>query len=190
MTQLLKVNFARRVTLDVVTRGRILLVTGHAGDRVIQDDYGGIALIVRNICKAGHTGMHESGIADDSDRLILALLAEGLVKAVDGADGSAHAQGHIHGAQRSNRTQSIASDISQNGDIVLLQGVKQTSVRTSGAHNGGSDGQGLIQSDKLCALAGQLLGNHVLGVFSLHGEDILAGHLEPKCLAVVFDNRV
>ena len=165
-------------------------MTGHAGDGVVQNNHSGIALVIGNVCKAGHAGVHKGGVTDDGNRLSLALLAQRLVKAVNGADRSTHTKCHIHRTQRSNCTQGITADITQNSHLILLQCIEQTSMRTSGAHHGRSHRQGLIQLAVGGSLPLQLLRDHILGVLSLHGEHVLTGDLKSKSLTVVLDNRI
>ena len=98
LAECLEVDLTCGVALDVVTGGGVLLMARHAGDGVVQNDHGGVALVVSNVCKTGHAGMHEGGVADDCHGLALALLAQCLIKAVEGADGCAHAKRHFHGA--------------------------------------------------------------------------------------------
>ena len=94
-------------------------MAGHTGDGVIKDDNRGITLVIRDIGKTSHTGMHESGITDNRNRLSFAFLAERLIKTMNGADGSTHTQGHLHGGQWRNGTQSVASDIAKNRTFIL-----------------------------------------------------------------------
>ena len=49
VAQRLQIDLAGGIAVDVHTRGRVLLVTGHAGDGVIKDDHGGVGFIVSGI---------------------------------------------------------------------------------------------------------------------------------------------
>ena len=60
----LQIDLGAGVTLQVVTGGGVLLMTGHTGNGVIYDNNGSIGLVVSHVDQAGHTGMHEGGIAD------------------------------------------------------------------------------------------------------------------------------
>ena len=59
-----------------------------------------------------------------------------LVHAVERRDGCAHADAGVHHAERSHRAERIAADITADIDLELLEGIEQTSVRTSCAKYG------------------------------------------------------
>ena len=53
--QALQVDLGAGVALEVIAGGRILLVAGHAGDGVVQNDDGGIGLVI------GHVRLRRGG---------------------------------------------------------------------------------------------------------------------------------
>ena len=75
------------LALDVVAGGGVLLMAGHAGDGVVQNDNDGIALVVGDVYQAGDAGMDKGGIADDSHASSSPPRSpRRLVEAVEGGD--------------------------------------------------------------------------------------------------------
>ena len=72
-----------RVALDVEAVGRVVLMTCHACDGVIQNDNSGIACVVRNIYKTCDTRMDKGGVADHCNSLVLIFTLAGNVEAVE-----------------------------------------------------------------------------------------------------------
>ena len=138
MTQALQIYLAGRVAFDRVAGGWILLMTGHAGDRVVQDDDGRIALIIRNVDQSGHARVHKGAVADHTHGFALGLFAAGLVVAVQTRYGRAHAKRHIQRVQRRHRPERITADIAQYGELVLRQNIVHSAVGTAGAHHRGT----------------------------------------------------
>ena len=165
-------------------------MAGHAGDGVVQNDDGGIGLVVGRVDEARDTGVHEGGVPDDGHRPPLALAAAHLVEAVQSGDGRAHADGGVHGSQRSHRAQRVAADIPQNGEVVLFQRVEQPAVRASGAHDRGPGRDGLIQPDAGAVFMGQLCRHFVLTQLVDAGEIRLSGAGQSQIAAIVFDEAV
>ena len=132
--------------------------------------------------------MHEGGVPQDGHGLLLPGLAQGLVEAVGGPDGGPHAQAHLNGVERGARRQGIAADVPQHRHLVLGQGVEDAPVGTSGAHDGGTDGDGLVHLDKGPLLSLQDLGQQGLGVLPDEGEIVLPGDLQAHGPAVVLDD--
>ena len=95
-----QINFGGRIALDVVPGRRVLLMSGHAGDGVVQNDHRGCGVVVHNICKTGHAGMHKRGVTDDTDGFVLILRSARLVEAMHARARSAHADIEIHGIER------------------------------------------------------------------------------------------
>ena len=162
----------------------------HAGDGVVEDDDRGVRLVVGDVRETGHAGVHEGGVADDGNGLSFALLAQGLVEAVDRADGSAHAEGHLDGAQGLDRTQGVAADVAQHRDLVLLKGVEQASVGTSRAHDRRSRGNGFLKAAALRNRLAESLCHQVLGELALDGKQVLAGHFDAELLHKVLDDGI
>ena len=165
-------------------------MAGHAGDGVVQNDHGGVGLVIGNIGKAGHAGVHEGGVTDNGNGSALTLLAQSLVKAVGGGDGRAHAQCHVHGGQRSHRAQRVAADIAQHGALVLAQGVEQAAVGAAGAHDRGAGRNDVLQSLAGMYFTAQTLGHQILRELAQNGQHVLAGHLQTHGPAGVFHDGV
>ena len=102
-----KVDLARRVALDVETGGRVLLMAGHAGYGVVENNNSGIGFVVGNVYKARNAGVHKRGITYNGNRLALALFTERLVEAVKSRDRRAHADRAVHRAERSGRSDTV-----------------------------------------------------------------------------------
>ena len=93
-------------------------MSGHTGNGIIQNDNGGITLVISNICQTGHTRMHESGITDYSYGLSFTFFSIRFVKSMDCTDGCTHTKGHVHSCKRSYRTKRITADISENRTFI------------------------------------------------------------------------
>ena len=92
-----QIDLTCRISLDVVACQGILLMAGHTGNGVIQHDNGRITLVISNIGKTGHAGMHKGGVTDYGYGFVLALFAKCLIKSMDRTDGGSHAKCHLHG---------------------------------------------------------------------------------------------
>ena len=179
-----------RVALDVEAVGRVVLMTGHACDGVIQNDNSGIACVVRNIYKTCDTRMDKGGVADHCNSLVLIFTLAGNVEAVETADGSAHADSGIHSAERSGSAKSVAADIAADHNAKLFQGVEHTSVRTSCAHYRRTDGNILGVCNKLVLFAQDLVLEIALGIFAQICKLSLADGVKSYLAAVSLDNVV
>src|SRR5699024_3344270 len=111
-------------------------------------------------------------------------------ESVDRTDGSAHTKRHLHGSERSHRTQSITTDISEYCTFILCKCKEHTTVRTARAHHRRPSRKRLAQ-----ILVGryrhtQLLRNQILRKLALHRKHVLAGHSQTQLLAVILDDRI
>ena len=190
MAECLKIDGSSRIALQIFARGRVLLMTGHTGDRVIENDDRRIGCVIRNIDKAVQAGVHEGRVADDCDGLVLGLLAEHLVEAVQAGDRRAHADRPVNGFERLCGAERIAADIAGNGDLVLCQRIEYAAVRTSGTHNRRTDRQLLRICGDLGGLTEQLLCDDDLIQLADVAEDLLAFAFDAECLCVCLENAV
>ena len=162
----------------------------HARDGVIEDDDGGDALIVGDVGKPRHARVHERAVADDGDRLFLALFAERLVEAVDARKRGAHAGGDVEGVEGSRRAQRVAADVAEHGELVFRKEIEHPPVRAARAHDGRAGRHGVCKLLALRNGAAEGGGDKILRIFVLQGEDILADDREPELLAVIFDDGI
>ena len=134
--------------------------------------------------------MHEGRVAQHGHGLALALFRQGLVEAVDRADGGPHTFAGLNGIQRLVGGQGVAADVAQHRDLVLGQGVEQAAVGTSGAQHGGTAGDVLPQAHPGLAGLAQLFGHETLGELALQRQHVLAQHVQTQGPAVVLDHGV
>ena len=160
--QCLQINLSCRITFDVVSGRRILLMTGHTGNGIIQNDNGGITLVIGNICQTGHTGMHKGGITDYGYCLSFTFFAAGFVKSVNGTDGCTHAKSHIHSGKGSYRAKGIAADVSKNRAFILGKSIEQSSVRASCTHNRRSSRKLFAKRITVCTFSFYFFRNEIL----------------------------
>ena len=158
----------------------------HAGYGVVQDDHGGIGLVICNIGKAGHTGMHECGITDNGHSLFLCFRSAHFVKAVKRTYGSAHAKGHLNGRKRRNRTEGVASDISEHSALILLECKEKTSVRASRAHNRGSAGDLILHFVPRGNFFSECLCDKILREFIADGKEFFTLHFYSERFNMIF----
>ena len=190
MAECLQVYLCGGVAVDVVARGGVLLMSRHTRDGVVQDDDGGIGSIVSDVDKTGHARMHEGGVTDDGHGATLAGLAADLVEAVHARDRCAHTKHRIHGVERLCHAEGVATDVTDDGDLVFRQGVEETSVGASCTHNGGTDGDLLVGGDTLAHVQTKHAADEVLGELALHGEEVLAVHRKTEGAAMVLDDGI
>ena len=91
MAECLEIDLGSRITFDGISGGGILLVAGHTGDGVIQNNDGGCGSVINDIGKSCHAGMYKGGISDDAHHLMFVFMSQGLIEAVHSGKGCAHA---------------------------------------------------------------------------------------------------
>ena len=135
--------------------------------------------------------MHEGGVADNCNGLVLSLRASCLVEAVKCRDRSSHADSCVNCEQRSCGAKGVAADVAGNCDLVLAQAVEQASVGTSRTHYRRSYRDIVLQSDKVVLLAKELLSDNRLGELADVAEDLLALNVvHADIAAVLLDDAV
>ena len=149
---------------------------GHTGDGVIQNDHGGVGAVVGHVDQTRHAGMHKGGVADDCHGLPFGLTLQHAVEAVNAGDGSTHTQGGIHRAKGSHRAQGITADVTQNGDLILRQGIIHPSVRTARAHHRRTGRDHAVCGGTHSRLLAEGFCNGGLGEFPETRELLLADH--------------
>ena len=77
-----------RFALGVSASVRVVLVTGHACDPVVQDDNGSFRCVVVHIYQTGDTGVEEGGVAQYGNCVLAA--SNGFFKSVSHGYGAAH----------------------------------------------------------------------------------------------------
>ena len=77
-----EIDLRRDVSLYVISGRGILLMPGHARDRVVEDYHRRGRIVVRYINKPRDSGVHERGVADHADALTRARAAVGFVESV------------------------------------------------------------------------------------------------------------
>ena len=82
MAQRLQIDLCAGVALEIEARRRVLLVAGHAGDGVVENDNGRGRFVIRNVDQSCHARVHERRIADDGDGVRCVLFAGGFVEPV------------------------------------------------------------------------------------------------------------
>ena len=186
----LQIHLGGGVAVDVVARGGVLLVTRHTRDGVVQDDDRRVRGVIRNIHETRHARMHEGGVTDDGHGALFGLGTADLVKSMDTRHRRAHAQHRVNGVEGLSHAQGVAADVTDDGDLVLGEGVEQASVGASCAHDGRTDGDGLLGGDTLLDLHAEDAADEVLGELALHGEEVLAVHRKTQGLAVVLNDGI
>ena len=174
VTQRFQIDLRAGVALEVEAGRRVLLVAGHTGDGVIENDDGRSRLVVGDVDETRDAGMHERRIADDGDGVVGVLLAGGLVEAVQAGDGRAHTDGRVDRLQRRGRAQRVAADVAEDGQLVLFERVEQTSVRTARAHDGRTRRDRLIEGVTGMDSHAELFGNIILAELADAAEQLLA----------------
>ena len=82
MAESFEIDLRRDVSLYVISGRGILLMPGHARDRVVEDYHRRGRIVVRYINKPRDSGVHERGVADHADALTRARAAVGFVESV------------------------------------------------------------------------------------------------------------
>ena len=184
--QRLEVDRARRVALDRVAGRRVLLVAGHAGDRVVEDDHRGIRAVVGDVNQACDTRVDERRIADHGDRLLFRLGAARLVVAVERRNRSAHADADVHRAERGRGAERVAADVAADIDALALERVEKPPVRAAAAHDGRAHRDVLFERDAFAALDAELFGDQLLRELAAARENVLADdrHADLFCSAI------
>ena len=54
-----EINCRGGIAVDVLAVGGVVLVTGHAGDAVVENEYGGVCAVVGYVDKSGDAGVNE-----------------------------------------------------------------------------------------------------------------------------------
>ena len=121
-----------RVAFNGSAGGRVILVTGHAGDAVVENNHGRVTLVISNINKAGYAGMHKGRVTDNRNGLFR-VFGVCLVAAVQSRNRSTHTDAGIHHTDWRKRAQCIAADVAADHDVQLFQCIVKTAVRTTGA---------------------------------------------------------
>ena len=122
-----------------------------------------------------------------------ALVTAGFVSfvhAVERRDGCAHADAGVHHAERSHRAERIAADITADIDLELLEGIEQTSVRTSGAKYGWTRGNVYIGLEISVLFTEDNFLYHALRILAEKRELFLADDIYSELAAVIFYVRV
>lgn len=122
-----------------------------------------------------------------------ALVASGfvsLVHAVERGDGCAHTDAGVHHAERSHRAERIAADIAADIDLELLEGIEQTSVRTSGAKYGWTRGNVYICLEISILFTKDNFLYHALRILAEKRELLFADNVYSELAAVIFYVRI
>ena len=116
-----------------VASTRILLMTRHTGNSVIENYVDGIAVVVNGVHQGVYAGMEECRVTQYGNNLSLnAFSVEGFLRAVPHRNRCAHTDCSVHCIIRRAVCQSIAADVASNHHIFsLAQSIEQSSVRTS-----------------------------------------------------------
>ena len=165
-------------------------MAGHAGDGVVHDDHRCVRLVVGHVHQTGDAGVHEGGVANDGNGLIVRCTVLGFGEAVKTGNGSAHADNGIHSLQGSNGAQGVTADITQNGDFILFQGVEQTTVGASGTHDRRAGRNGCIQSSTDFPRSAELLRHSEGEQFINIGKCVLSDTVKAKILAMCLNKAV
>ena len=82
--------------------GRILLVTGHGGRRVVQDDQDMPARrgVVHHFHQAGDAAVDEGAVADDADHATRLLGGQHMAQSESHSEAGPHADAGVHGLER------------------------------------------------------------------------------------------
>ena len=157
-------------------------MAGHAGDGVIEHDGNDAALVVDNLCRAGHAAVEKGGVAKDTeDLLVLTGDVKGLGHAHADAEASAHAHDAVERVEGSRAAESIAADVARDDEVlVLCHRIEEAAVRAAGAESGRTGHGGDADVHCLRLLAEDALAQE-LGVELIE----LAGH----GLALAGDSR-
>ena len=167
-----------------------MLVTGHAGDGIIQNNHRRVGIVIGNVDKPGNTGMHEGRVADNRDGAVVAGAFVGFVKAMQARHGSTHTNGGVNGGQRRHRAQGVTADVSVHGEFVLFQGVEQAAVGTPRAHDRRAHGDGFVEGCAAGFFHAKFLGYEVLAEFAHAAEQFFALDLQTDVAAMGFDDAV
>ena len=131
--QSLDIDGRRRFSLGVPSGGGVILVPGHGGDPVIQNDDRSRRAVIFHVDEAGDSRMEEGGIPDDRHHIFRKILAPGHFHAVSHGDGTTHAERRIHSGKRRQRPQGIAADIAAHRLFQLVKHIEHRPVGTSRA---------------------------------------------------------
>ena len=90
-TERFEIHLTGRFAAQVLTGCRILLMSGHTCDRIIQYNHSRITHIVSDIRNTCNTGMDKGRITDYTDTHLLALFAHRFIKAMQAGARRTHA---------------------------------------------------------------------------------------------------
>ncbi|OPY49781.1 MAG: hypothetical protein A4E48_02109 [Methanosaeta sp. PtaU1.Bin060] len=110
----------------------MVLVAGHGSGAVVQHNYCGVALIVDNIQEPRDPGMKEGGVSNHAHHLSLLPC---FLHAVSHGDSRSHAEDAVHPVQGRKSAQAVASDVPGDHHILPGEGIKDPSVRATGAEH-------------------------------------------------------
>ena len=110
-----------RITVNVLSVCGIVLMPGHAGDRVVGNDDGTDGTVIRHVKEPGEAAVAEGGVAEDSDGLLRLLVPARFLHAVSHADRRAHADAGVDAAERRKCAERIAADIGANRKLQLAE---------------------------------------------------------------------
>ena len=140
------------VALQVAAAAGVLLMTGHAGDGVVEHDGDEVALVVDDLGRAGHAAVEERRVAHDAEDLAVRLAGqlEGLGHAHADAEAAAHAHDAVQRAQRRGAAEGIAADIAGDHEVLVAgHRVEEAAVRAARAQCGRTGHGGDADVDRL-----------------------------------------
>ena len=146
-------------------------------------------MVIRDVYKTRNAGMDECRITYNGYALVTAGFVS-FVHAVERSVGGAHADAGVHHAERSHRAERIAADITADIDLELLEGIEQTSVRTSGAKYGWTRGNVYIGLEISVLFTEDNFLYHALRILAEKRELFLADDIYSELAAVIFYVRV
>ena len=190
MAQCFQVNCCGHIATNGFSGSWVLLLTGHAGDGVIQNQYQRITLVVSNINQAGNTGVNKGGVTDYRYGFLFAFRTSCFVKTMERRYRCAHADAGIHRIQRRRRAQGVAANVTADKHLLFFQGIEDTSVGTTAAHCRRTHWNFLIQCNFFRLFAQHQLGNQGLRELPANREQILSDDLYPVLAAEMLNHRI
>ena len=111
-------------------RAGVVLVAGHRGDAVVDDDERRGALVVDRVQQPRDAAVEEGRVADDADD---GLPLARLLHAVRHREARAHAQDGVRARERRERAQRVAADVARDDHVEAREREEEPAVRAAGA---------------------------------------------------------
>ena len=181
------------LALECEAAARVVLMTGHAGDRVIEHDGNDVPLIVDDLRRAGHAGVEERGIADHAEDLFVGLTGrfERLCHAHGDRKAAAHADAGIQSGKRRGEAERVAADVACH-NVVLMSAdrVEEAAVRAARAQSRRT-GDGLdADVDRFRLLAEQTLAEKLRIELIEVADQFLADALDARRFDLLLHERI